>query len=861
MVARVLFRLIFILLLILSSYNISIAEQWIKIPVVTTNIYYIYGADLKKTGIDISSIDPSTFKLFNQGKEAAINVTSHNGSFWESDYIEFYGTEIPLDSRLHEYSEENIYWLTFGGDKGKRMSLRDGSPGASPPSLLYYMEQLHLEQDNVIWQESPEEGERNYWFWGKMTSDYPTIIIPAYISHPYTANNKCTLKYMLYGRTDDPGISPDHHTKMYVNNHLIDDHEWDGITRLIRESQEFPCSYLLKGINNLKLESIDTGAEVNSFYLNWIDTNYPATFTSENNRLKFSVTASGRTDITISNFTIIDPIVIFDVADPQNVIKINNFQNKFDGNITFGDNFGNSSDVTKKYLIQIASVPDLTLAIDNPSDLRNPANKADYIIITPTEFYDSILALADYRSKQGYRVMVVKSEDVYDEFSFGIFDPQAIKEFLKYTYEKWQHPAPSFVLLVGDANLDYRDNWHTGEKNFIPTYMYHSSGIGYIPVDNWFVAFDDVIPQMAIGRLPVKNAQESIDIVNKIIRYETDPEAEWNKNLLFVSDDADSGETEFETLLETLSTTTYTPSFYNIKKVYLSEYNSVENARKDIASDIKDGSLITVYTGHGDVDQWAEEELLSSSVLSDSYLGNYNKPTFLVTLNCLNGFFAMPEEGTNADVPLAEALLKLKDNTGVVAAWSPTGWGYTAQHSKLAESLFNVIFNENEATIGTAITKVKKVAFEEKGVGKDMINMYTLFGDPATRLKKVSKDTTGKGGSKDSGGGGGGCFIATAAYGTTMHPHLKYLRAFRDNYLITNGPGREFVRLYYKYSPPAAEYIKDKPMLRMIVRISLLPLITLAWATTVVFTLNEVLVITIFAGIGFIFIKKYPHGY
>ena len=72
---------------------------------------------------------------------------------------------------------------------------------------------------------------------------------------------------------------------------------------------------------------------------------------------------------------------------------------------------------------------------------------------------------------------------------------------------------------------------------------------------------------------------------------------------------------------------------------------------------------------------------------------------------------------------------------------------------------------------------------------------------------------------------GPGCFIATAAYGTPMHPHLDSLRDFRDRYLVTNTPGRALVRFYYRYSPPIAGYIADRSSLRTIVRVLLVPIV------------------------------------
>ena len=85
----------------------------------------------------------------------------------------------------------------------------------------------------------------------------------------------------------------------------------------------------------------------------------------------------------------------------------------------------------------------------------------------------------------------------------------------------------------------------------------------------------------------------------------------------------------------------------------------------------------------------------------------------------------------------------------------------------------------------------------------------------------ISGSTGGSGGS----GGGGNCFIATAAFGSPLERHVRTLQEFRDRCLMTNSPGRAFVRLYYQYSPPLAERIADSPLLRGIVRILLIPLV------------------------------------
>lgn len=703
----------------------------VKVAVQENGIYRLSFDEIKNAGLDLGGFDPRDIKMINKGKEVSIEVGGEgDGAFDPADFILFYGTGIRRESAQFEVTDENVYWLGVGGAGGLRMETRDAAP-SSASGAAEFKNTLHVERDTFYVQAIPNGEGKDHWFWDGKMSAPATRSYSFSLSNVSTASRGCTVHYYLQGTTD-AAQNPDHRTQIYLNNLMIDDQSWNGFAQLIRTVSLGNCN-LVNGPNTLKLVSVGgTGASVDSILFNWFKVEYWDKFVAEGSELAFNATASGFMDFSVSGFAE-NGIRVYDVTDSERPVRIDNSAVEPVGN-QFRVRFRDVVSGQRSYLGLIPKryKKPAKLGLDRASSLRSPDNGADYIIIAHQRLMGSIQPLAEHRKQQGLRVIVADMEDIYDEFAFGLEDPQAVKDFLKYAYENWRRPAPLYVLLVGDATLDYKDNFGTGFKNLVPTHLVETALLGQTASDNWFVTVDgpDPLPDLFVGRLSVKGPVQAAAVVGKILAYEGTVHTGWNQNIQFVADDPDPGgdfEASSEALIGLL------PVGFKPLRVYQSQAGGT--ARSKIIANINDGTLITNYTGHGNVELWAN--MFSSSDVSS--LNNGSKYPFVVTLNCLNGFFDDPFEGgldlfgNRHGVPLAEAFMNAVDK-GAIAAWSPTGLGFTFEHDFLSEELFDGILNEGDRILGSATSRAKIAAFSRFGISVDNLETFVLFGDPATAL-------------------------------------------------------------------------------------------------------------------------------
>ncbi len=424
---------------------------------------------------------------------------------------------------------------------------------------------------------------------------------------------------------------------------------------------------------------------------------------------------------------------MFDITDPANVGYFTNL-NLFQQGSTTTVEFSDATLVSDRYLAISATqfLSPASIELDAPSAWKTPGYGADYIIITYDGFYNNVQSLAGFRSSQGMRVEVVKVQDLYDEFNYGIFNPSAIRDFLIYAYQNWQPPAPLYVLLVGDAIIDFKDNYHTSSVNYVPTQIVETLALGQTPADNWFVQIvgNDILPDMYIGRLSAQTSAQVDTIVQKTINYEqVETPYTWPNDAIFVADDDDpTWETDSDAFAALL------PAGSTFVKIYAGDYAPPANPTQDFIDQVNLGAMMVNYLGHGDVSKWGT--WYSGSYLLDlnsvNLLNNSDKHTFVTIESCLNGFFP----GFQSSYSLAEALHRL-DTGGAVAVWAPSGLSYANGHVYMISELYKAFFELGDYELGAATYIAKLNVYGMSSAWGDLVNTYVLFGDPATTLGAV----------------------------------------------------------------------------------------------------------------------------
>lgn len=728
-------------------------EPGYKVLVDEDGIYQLTYTALVSAGMDLGSVHTDDFELYNQGQEVAIRVVDEgdDGDFDEEDYILFYGRQI---TTTNTYTD--VYWLSTGTGDGLRMPEKDGTLGASTV-VTYFNTTTHWEQDLRYYAFMPEpadipsDEEVDHWFSDKVmvppdvpSKDYVVVIDNlAVASPPYSGTLRGGLNAL-----DTVEEEYEHRAQVYLNNQLVHDELWSGEGKYEFETN-FSNTLLLDGNNTVKLKGLLTDplvANLDRIYMNWLEIDYRRTYTAENDLLFFDGDEEGTWQYEVPEF-LTSTVEVFDVTDPFSVTHFVSTTVAESGSYTL--NFQDSISGEHHYLALTPSQY-LTPAVveDEPSNLKSTSNEADYIIITHSDFEDAVLPLADHRAAQGLDVEVVDVQDIYDEFSYGVFNPRAIRDFLKYAYENWLSPPPSYVLLVGDGNYDFKNHHGDGEPNYIPPYLiYADETIGETVADNRFVCVsgDDALPDMHIGRLPAQTSTQVTTMVSKTVDYETSlPGGDWRQQVFFLADDPDNPgapntPNHFWSLSDDVADSHLPPApLYVAEKVYygIGSYTTVDSVRNALGNAFEDGRLFINYVGHATAGQWGGEPHDPFLTRSDvAGLPDSEKSSIVMAMACMEGYFIHSNSpGSEDDSCVGESLVRVQGR-GSVANWSPTGFGTSSDQHYLHVGFYDAVFRDGVVELGPATYLGKMNLYANTSPEHwRLVDTYMVFGDPALQM-------------------------------------------------------------------------------------------------------------------------------
>ena len=398
--------------------------------------------------------------------------------------------------------------------------------------------------------------------------------------------------------------------------------------------------------------------------------------------------------------------------------------------------FSDSVNHTKKYVVvsETGLKRPLTAKLDTVANLSSTDNGADLIIITHKKFINSAKRLAQFRTSQNHlRTMVVDVEDIFDEFNYGILNPQSIKEFLKFAFFNWQQPGPVYVIFFGDASWDFKKNLGENFKeNYVPSY-------GNPVSDNWYVCFDgpdDFLPEMFVGRIPVETVEQAEVVIDKIVVYENSPSESWKKNTLFITGGFNRSEQNLFMNQTTFLINNYVsppPASCRSVQINKSTEGYIEGEKKEeIIQAMNKGAMWVNFLGHAGSQTW--DLMFNHPDIEE--LENENKYPFITSMTCHTGRFANPEISS-----FGENFLNA-DRKGAIAFWGTTGWGYVFQDNILLKNLFKSALTDTLHSLGEATTLSKIKLWE--GYGSSIFNIstihqYTLLGDPLINLALPEK--------------------------------------------------------------------------------------------------------------------------
>ncbi len=375
----------------------------------------------------------------------------------------------------------------------------------------------------------------------------------------------------------------------------------------------------------------------------------------------------------------------------------------------------------------------------------------DMVIISPEQFQNQALRIAQRHSDDdGMDVVVLKPEDVYNEFSSGSPDASAFRKLLKMWYDRDPEKI-KYCLLMGRATYDNRQLTATVKNAGYPRLpiwqsVNSSSETSSFCSDNFIGMLDDcerlamgtAKVRVAVGRMPVKNASEATQAVDKLINYvESSDLGSWRNQVMVIADDADGGDhlRQAQKVITAMEGQGNGENFM-YERLYLDSYplgtastsKSYPDARKRMFKILNDGVGFIDFIGHGNPTSLTHENLLTYTDVTS--MTNKRLPIMLAATCEFMRF-----DGDNIS---AAEIMWLNNKGGTIAFIAANRKVYITQNGMFNEAIGKNFFRRDANGHARRLGDIYIGGLNDYPSTDDNRHRYALMGDPA--LKVVSPE-------------------------------------------------------------------------------------------------------------------------
>jgi len=708
----------------------SYADRWFTFNVQNSGLIKIDRSYISSLGYNPSDVSPDEIRVFDEGwrelstaNDAELPeleeiplypVGLDDGSFDSGDGLYFFARG-PSDwfisdgepmHHYHRFTTVNKYWITVGGAfPGPCRRLDEESLSVDTPSEITGRYLHHIESDQIFAKTS------NDIQWGMERTDNKHI---TYIDDRIIPSEVAVFSYRNVP-VEGEGVPLN---AAYINGHA----PVSSSTRYYTYTGEYDGAFS-SGTNSIEIYFNGIAVLFDYYeFIYYIDLEPKSgvlTFAGSDSAAKYSFTGFSS-----------EPLV-FDVTDQTDLRLLTTTESA--GSWVFSDTFAD-----RRYYIaplsfaQEAGSPSLV----NITALRDSLFACDMIMLIPegleSDTAQSLQEYISFREGRGVDISWVYIEDVMQEFGFGVNDPTAIRDFLKYIWNYSPDP-PEYVMLVGDATWDPRGISDSPET-FCPAALCVSNA----PDDYFYAVTDDYTPDFAGGRVPINTINQWRFFVDKLIDYEGSPDyGPWRIRYVWCADDdrktGNVGDTHSHTT-QTSNGVISLPKWTDNRTIYMIDYPLTSTgikptAQKDLLDYWNDGSVLVNYIGHGNYRLLSHEQVFEATSCI-SKLKNTGELPLMISASCEVGLFYR-----TSGQCIAEQVI-LREGSGAHSAIAATRMTWASANGPLDYNTIHNIWDIDGLTrVGLALKLAKGTA----GYGSTQ-GQYVLFGDPTMEIGPPSLD-------------------------------------------------------------------------------------------------------------------------